>query len=193
MKKIVEGSFTLNPSPMRVKDVLLKLKPLVEFPAKIKGLSLSIDALSAFKRVELDERRLTQVLLNLTSNAVKYTSTGYINVIAKDNLGTLEIIVNDTGIGIRPEHMQEIFKMFGLADAKNELTGTGVGMGLYLSKYIINKMDGTLTVTSEVHKGTTVRIEIPLMHRYLADSDRSIEDCSCLHIPEEIFTVIIFI
>eukprot|EP01022_Parablepharisma_sp_SALTPOND_P004375 TRINITY_DN120180_c0_g1_i1.p1 TRINITY_DN120180_c0_g1~~TRINITY_DN120180_c0_g1_i1.p1 ORF type:complete len:367 (-),score=36.23 TRINITY_DN120180_c0_g1_i1:708-1808(-) len=193
MKKIFEGTFALNLSLVSMKQLFATLQPLVEFPAKVKNIALRLET-TINKKLELDERRLTQVLLNLASNAIKYTIAGNIDIIATEsaysnNTRKLIITVADTGIGIKPEHLQEIFKIFGLADEKKELTGTGVGMGLYLSKYIINKMDGTLDVNSELGKGTTVTIEIPITN---IGPECEPTNGSTSDIPKEICTVLLY-
>ncbi len=197
MKKIFEGSLDLNMSPVSVKEVFAHLRPLVEFPARIKRLDVRISA-NVSRRVDADERRLTQALFNLATNAIKYTSAGKIEITAAEEVAATDqskamciISVKDTGVGIRPEHLSEIFKIFGLADAKKDMTGTGtfdthnligMGIGLYLVRSFVNKMNGRLTVESEVNRGTIFRIELP------SHTESGGTECS-LSIPSEILPV----
>ena len=105
--------------------------------------------------------RLQQVLINFQSNALKFTpQNGTVKVLCRNlpnssRFGTIEISVIDTGIGIKPEDIGKLFKMFGFLDATAAVNTKGVGLGLYISKLITNKFGGNATVTSEVNKGST--------------------------------------
>ncbi len=130
MKKIFEGTFQLEPAVTAIKELFIRLKEMTELPAKIKNLCVNIKSF-VDKKLEIDGQRLMQVLLNLTANGIKYTKTGRIDVICNESLGAdgktkqLCITVKDTGVGIKPENLGNIFKMFGLVDKKMEMTGTG--------------------------------------------------------------------
>ncbi len=134
MKKIFEEDLEMNFSLVSIKDLFSRLRPLIEFPARIKHLTVRFE-INVAHRVEADERRLMQALLNLATNAVKYTSEGRIDITATEQCAAADkrkevcIVVQDTGMGIKPEHLPDIFKIFGLADAKKDMTGTGKKSG----------------------------------------------------------------
>jgi two-component system, sensor histidine kinase and response regulator len=126
-----------------------------------------------------DPTRLRQVLANLISNAVKFTSEG--EVVVRVDLVTppdapeqrqIAMTVADTGIGISAEGQAKLFQAFTQADASTTRRFGGTGLGLSISQQLIDLMAGTIGVTSEPGLGTTVRVEIPLVSRDAATSTR---------------------
>ncbi len=168
MKKIFDGSFSLNLSQISVIPLFDRLSEILRLTAKIKEITLHIE--SRFDReISADEGRLMQVLLNLASNGIKFTPRGgTVEVLAEEkidpasSLNVLSISIMDTGIGIKREKQADVFTMFGMVDEKSRACDTGIGLGLYLSKYIITAMNGKLTLSSEVGKGTTISIALPI-------------------------------
>lgn len=161
MKKILDGSFKLMNSMCSIKEILYKIKGLIELSANLKGLFVKFD-IKVKKKILVDSKRLTQAVLNLASNAVKFTFKGGVTLAANDETDMLKITVADTGIGIKQEEISKVFDLFGLVDTKATHAETGIGTGLYVTKYIINSMNGSLNVSSEVGKGTTFEISIPI-------------------------------
>jgi signal transduction histidine kinase len=110
-----------------------------------------------------DGRRLNIVLKNLISNAIRYhdykKEDQYINVEIKTNGQYITIVISDNGLGIENEHLKNIFMMFYRADEGSK----GSGLGLYIVKETIEKLNGTIDVQSKVKEGTTFTINIPLM------------------------------
>lgn len=108
-----------------------------------------------------DKKRLAQILLNLTGNAVKFTEKGYIKVTVKTispvkkGKTKLQISVQDTGIGIDKKNFQKIFEKFSYLNAGHKEKYPGSGLGLWLVKKIVDDLDGKITVTSKIGKGTT--------------------------------------
>ena len=190
MKKIVEGNFALNYTIVSLKSIFTKLKGIVQLSAKIKHLQIRIESI-ADTFISTDEQRLMQVLLNLTSNGIKYTREGSVEVVAEEEGGDmLKVSINDTGTGIKPENLQNLFKMFGLVDMKSTKCDTGIGIGLYLSKYIINEMGGKLTLTSFVGKGTQFCLKIPMNMNPIAENSlayrsKSMSYEESKHFPKE--------
>jgi len=115
-----------------------------------------------------DPTRISQVIINLISNATKFTQLhGEINVFINRESETdkelrLKFIVQDTGIGISPEHKQQIFEAFSQADISTSREYGGTGLGLSISSHLVSKMGGQLDVESEVDKGSTFFFSIPL-------------------------------
>lgn len=168
----MEGSFQLNYSIVSIQEVFKKLKEMIEISSKLKGLFIDIQV-KMNKKIQTDHKRIMQVLLNLTTNAIKFTFSGGVTIIVTEENAKLNIQITDTGIGIKPTELEKIFNMFGLADSKVRQVDTGIyyyiynlyigiGIGLYLTKHIIKSMGGNLTAVSEVNKGTTFDISLPI-------------------------------
>jgi signal transduction histidine kinase len=109
-----------------------------------------------------DERRLTQVLLNLVGNAIKFTDKGSVEISARLVGGSFEIAVKDTGPGIAPEDQQKIFEEFQQVDSSSTRQKGGTGLGLAISKRIVEMHGGNLEVESVLGEGSTFRIVIPV-------------------------------
>ena len=111
-----------------------------------------------------DAARLRQVLLNLAGNAIKFTTTGGVAVIVEPGIWPNEIcfLVRDTGIGIAPDDQQRIFREFEQANERTARTYGGSGLGLSISERIVRRMDGRITLQSQVGVGSTFEVAIPL-------------------------------
>jgi signal transduction histidine kinase len=107
--------------------------------------------------------RLRQALLNLMSNANKFTERGTIAIDARQEDGNLSISVADTGIGMTPEQMSKLFQEFSQADASTTRKYGGTGLGLAISKRFCQMMGGDITVASEPARGSTFTIRLPRM------------------------------
>ncbi len=110
-----------------------------------------------------DSRRFRQILINLLGNAFKYTPEGgsvslQIDYDAENNL---LFLIKDTGIGIEEARLPDICKAFTQAASSSWAAGKGVGLGLYIASRLIDAHDGTLTITSKINQGTTVKVSIP--------------------------------
>jgi PAS domain S-box-containing protein len=115
-----------------------------------------------------DPARLRQIVVNLVSNAVKFTAAGHVLVAAEhgtddDGRGVLRIRVQDTGIGIAPEQLDRIFAEFVQADSSTTRSHGGTGLGLAISQRLATAMGGHIAVTSELGAGSTFSVEVPLM------------------------------
>jgi signal transduction histidine kinase len=109
-----------------------------------------------------DERRLKQILLNILSNAVKFTPPGgHVAVRATVTAGGMAIIVADTGIGIAPEDLSKALRPFGQVDSRLARKYQGTGLGLPLAKAMTESHGGTLAIASTPGQGTTVTITLP--------------------------------
>jgi signal transduction histidine kinase len=108
-----------------------------------------------------DEQRLTQVLLNLVGNAIKFTDTGEVRLTAKCLNGHFNVSVADTGPGIPPEHQTRIFEQFQQVDSSNTRAKGGTGLGLAIAKQIVEMHGGRIWVESIVGKGSTFQMELP--------------------------------
>jgi signal transduction histidine kinase len=110
-----------------------------------------------------DPRRLYQILSHLLSNAVKFTERGEVAVrLARDG-AWLTWEIADTGIGIAPEHLSQLFHPFEQGDGSRTRRYGGTGLGLALTQLVVRRLGGTLTVKSEPDRGTRVRVRLPIV------------------------------
>lgn len=131
--------------------------------AKAKGLSLDVRVPDSAILCVLDTNALEKVLLNLFTNAVKFTPTGgTISIEVRTEAESAVIEVRDTGIGIATEDLPRIFNRFGQLDSSSTRKYSGVGIGLALSRDLVEAHGGTLVADSAVGEGTTMRVTLPL-------------------------------
>jgi signal transduction histidine kinase len=115
-----------------------------------------------------DPARIQQILMNLCSNAIKFTDAGSIALVISRQPGPrggtqlISIALQDSGIGIRPEQMKTIFNKFVQADSSINRKYGGTGLGLTITKMLVELMGGTIDVTSELGKGSKFTVELPL-------------------------------
>ena len=115
--------------------------------------------------IEADERKLKQILFNLLSNAVKFTPDGgSVRVMAREITGAqeIEISIEDTGIGIKPEDIPKLFKEFSQLDSVYDKKYEGTGLGLALTKKLVELHGGRIQVSSEFGKGSRFAFVIPV-------------------------------
>ncbi|MFA4931961.1 MAG: CHASE domain-containing protein [Caldisericia bacterium] len=171
MSKVEAGQTTLNESAFCLHDLLDDLENMFRSRATAKGLQLLVEKSESVPRyVTADEGKLLQVLINLLGNAVKFTQAGEIALRARAEVVEeqweggkslrLVVEVEDSGPGISDEEIGMLFTVFwqGKAGAK----AGGTGLGLAISRKFAELMGGTLTVTSQVGKGSCFRVEIPV-------------------------------
>lgn len=163
ISKIESGQISVFPDSININhlmdELLIIYKNTVD-PKKIT-LSMTCDHPAEFLQINSDGNRIKQILCNLLNNAIKFTEKGTIDFGYNKNDYFLEFFVKDTGIGIAPENQTLIFDRFRQVDAtKNHLNG-GNGLGLSISKAFVEKLGGTMTVQSELGKGSTFSFTIP--------------------------------
>jgi nitrogen-specific signal transduction histidine kinase len=174
LSKIEAGrlSVVLEPVPIApiVEDVRATLHPL----ALANGSRLEVRIDPDLHVVRGDETRLRQVLVNLVGNAVKFTRDGTVTLAVRYEAlaGDVAFDVIDTGIGMTPEQQARLFREYVQADAKIAKKYGGTGLGLALSKRLVELMGGTVSVTSELGKGSTFTVRLPFgstQHTLLPD------------------------
>ena len=126
-----------------------------------KKLAFKTDIAKDLPRGLGDEQRLTQVLLNLVGNAIKFTDTGGVRITAGAANGHFALSVSDTGPGIPPEERDRIFEKFHQIDSSITKTKGGTGLGLAIAKQIVEMHGGRIWVESTVGEGSTFQMEIP--------------------------------
>lgn len=163
ISKVEAGKLDIEMSPVKLIDLLQEVNMFVKVLAHEKGLVFGINNTFPLpKVVTTDQLRLKQILLNLCSNAIKFTEKGhvYLNVAYLPQVGCLKLEVVDTGIGMTEQQLSVIFKPFQQADSSITRKYGGTGLGLTLSKQLTEKLDGTLTVESTPNKGSHFIVDI---------------------------------
>jgi PAS domain S-box-containing protein len=171
ISRIESGGLTLSPEPVKVADALSDALDLIRPLAAARGIAISMDNRVDGHHVRADRQRLKQVLLNLLSNAVKYNAEGgHVTLSCTEEDGLMRIGVTDTGAGIAPEEMGRVFSPFDrLGRKEGDVEGTG--LGLALSKGLMEAMGGRLDVESVPGEGSTFTVELPLAESPLAVLD----------------------
>ncbi|MEN3009066.1 ATP-binding protein [Pseudothermotoga sp.] len=164
LSKIESGSYGLEISRFSLRKLVEKSTMMLRERAKKRNLSISIEIdPSADIEIEADERRIQQVLLNLLTNAVKFTpENGSICVRAVRQGQFVEISVTDSGIGIKPEDMNKLFKPFSQLENPYTKVTEGTGLGLALCKRMVELHKGQIWAESEYGKGSTFHFTIPV-------------------------------
>src|SRR5436853_1145094 len=139
-----------------VDGIAATVKPLVQK----NGNKLVVEK-DGLGMMRTDQTKLRQVLLNLLSNASKFTSNGTITLGARAENGDFKFEIEDTGIGMTPEQLSKLFQAFSQADASTAKKYGGTGLGLALSRRFAELMGGELTVRSEAGKGSVFTVKIP--------------------------------
>jgi signal transduction histidine kinase len=163
LSKIEAGKLDLDIEDVDVARVVRACIRLVGERARLGGLTLGHELPDENLVLRADERKLKQVLLNLLSNAIKFTpSGGSVTVRAEVTPGgDTEITVADTGIGISPDDIEKALSPFGQVDSQLNRKYEGTGLGLPLTKALVELHGGTMDMMSEVGVGTTVRVVFP--------------------------------
>jgi signal transduction histidine kinase len=141
--------------------VVEAVRAATESLAQNKKLSLKTEVAKTLPIGLGDEQRLTQVLLNLVGNAIKFTDAGEVRVTAKAVNGHFNVSVTDTGPGIPEEHQGRIFEQFHQVDSSNTKAKGGTGLGLAIAKQIVEMHGGRIWVESTLGKGSTFQMELP--------------------------------
>lgn len=144
-----------------VQDAYAKIKPVIESYAQAKGLRIVVSVPPELPYVQMGEDLLSQVLLNLMENAVKYTASGQVELSCDTSDREVIVRVSDTGCGIPPENIPRIFERFYRVDKARSRDMGGTGLGLSIVKHIIEGSGGRITVSSEVGKGTVFTCFLP--------------------------------
>jgi len=158
--KIDAGKLELEPRPFLLEDLLDDVFTTMSQLAAHKGLRLSLPEADHYRALIGDRQRLQQILVNLIGNAIKFTKVGEVRVevdeLSRDDRTIcLRFSVSDTGIGISRSQMSRLFEAFGQGDGSITKEYGGTGLGLVISKQLIEQMGGTIDVNSDVGKGST--------------------------------------
>lgn len=166
LSKIESGNIELEHIDFNLEQTLDYIISSLSYTAKNKGIELTMSSdLPDHLWLKGDPSRLKQVLLNLTSNAIKFTNEGSVKIQTKviskkDSSLKIRIEVTDTGIGISESQQEKLFQNFSQADASTQRKFGGTGLGLAISKLLVEKMKGNIGIISKLGEGSTFWIEI---------------------------------
>jgi signal transduction histidine kinase len=164
--KIESGQFTLNMAEYAIESVVETVRSATESLAQSKKLLLKTEVIKPLPVGLGDEQRLTQVLLNLVGNAIKFTDTGEVSIEASALNNHFAVKVTDTGPGIAEEHQARIFDEFHQVDSSLTKAKGGTGLGLAIAKQIVEMHGGRIWVESTLGKGSTFQMELPIRAEY---------------------------
>ena len=163
LSSIESGRQTMSLEPVPVADLVRTVDRLLPL-AEERLIQVSVEVDPSTPPLLGDPRRLGQVLRNLVHNAIKFTPPeGRITVSARPLLeqSRVELVVHDTGIGIRPEDLPRIFERFWKADSSRQRDGEGSGLGLAIARHVVEAHGGSIRVVSEPRRGATFIVELP--------------------------------
>lgn len=167
LSKVEAGKLRLEYSAIDPRALLKELSTIFSGKVEEKGLTFTTDIAEDFpKAVILDEARLRQVLLNLAGNAIKFTEHGFVRVVARAENGpsqeTLQLVfeVHDSGIGIQPSDLENVFGAFEQQAGQSHAKYGGTGLGLAISKRLVELMGGKISVESAVGTGSIFRVTL---------------------------------
>ncbi|HEX8427105.1 PAS domain S-box protein [Hymenobacter sp.] len=178
LSKIEAGQLQVERIGFNANQLMAQIEKTLLYKAEEKGLSFVSEAAPELPQVLLgDPYRLTQVLLNLAGNAIKFTEKGHVAISCElighaANGVEIKFTVADTGIGIDPAYLNDIFKEFSQEDSSVTRKFGGTGLGLSISKSLVNLMGGELQISSEKNKGTASTFSLVLVEGSEADMPR---------------------
>jgi len=167
LSKIEAGKMDIKPEPVTLTNLINDLYQLFIPKASQKGILLSYHVSDTVPTLLLlDENRIKQICFNLVGNGIKFTDKGYVRIKAKylpntKQTGTLLITVKDTGIGLNPSQSDKIFESFQQQSDQANRQYEGVGLGLAITRRLTEIMGGSITVKSQIGKGSVFTVSIP--------------------------------
>lgn len=185
--RLNQAKETMHPVPFRISDLLNRVVDGATQPINDKGLLFEHEFVGADAVVKGDVDRIEQIINNLIANAVKFTSAGHIgfNVTYMD--GTFTMKVSDTGMGMTEDMMKRIYLPF--ERAANAENSDGYGLGLPIAHGIVTMLGGTINVESELNKGTTFTVTLPLPVTNEPIEEESVWFDASLHLPKNVIAI----
>jgi len=163
MSKIEENKLALSLSEVNIHTILNAIYTLFSKQAKRKGLSFELVCdIPDPCIVNVDNGRLKQILMNLCANAIKFTEKGKVTLSVEFSDSSIVFTIKDTGIGILEEQLDNVFDSFHQAVESISRRFGGTGLGLYISKQLAEMMNGSISVTSELDKGSIFVFNLPI-------------------------------
>ena len=151
--KLQEGRMSFSSISMNPNDIIANVVEGYQQPAKVKQLAL-LSTYEGDVNINADPERFRQVVVNLVGNAVKYTAHGEVQVHTKKENGNFILRVSDSGMGISAEHQKRLFEKFYRVKTEATSRIEGTGLGLWITRSIVERMGGTISVESIEGKGS---------------------------------------
>jgi len=165
LAKVEAGKIDVRPRHFEVEDLFGALRGMLRPLLTGNSLELMFDAAPNLPPLYNDEGKLSQILRNLISNALKFTRRGHVRLSAQcSREGFIDFCVEDTGIGIAPEDRERIFEEFVQIESEMQTRVKGTGLGLPLSRRLAELLGGTITVESDVGVGSTFKVSLPIFY-----------------------------
>jgi signal transduction histidine kinase len=167
LSKMEAGTFTIHNDDFSIGVLLDEVEDIFNTQCEQKGIRFNIDIGDEVDGAHLwsDKGRIKQVLLNLISNAVKFTFAGSITITVRkevrDNNCVVVFVISDSGIGIKDDDQKQLFSLFGMISEVQVLNPNGTGIGLTVCQKYVEKLGGTIKLESKYGKGTDVTFWIP--------------------------------
>jgi len=161
LAKIEAGRITLRATTFSVETMFAALRGMFRPIATSPDVLLVFETTTDLPPMESDEAKVSQILRNFISNALKYTERGEVRIAASALDDTVEFVVSDTGIGIAPDDIDRIFEEFSQVEHSLQTRVKGTGLGLPLSRKLAHLLGGDVTARSEVGQGSTFALRIP--------------------------------
>jgi signal transduction histidine kinase len=174
LAKIEAGKMPLHLEDVTLRSVISEVSQQIEPMIRKKHLEYVVDIDPQCPLIHTDRTKVRQVLLNLVSNAAKFTSRGRVAVIARCTEDGVRIDVTDTGIGIRPLDLQAIWEDFRQVDQSRTREFGGTGLGLSITRKLLERLGGSATVQSVYGEGSTFSVLLPLRSPYHAHDETAL-------------------
>lgn len=158
-----QDEFKPRPESVQVRQAMMTVLEIFKLRAKSNRIKFDVDFSGGIpKHLQIDRQRLQQVLRNYVGNAIKYTAKGRIKVKVRYNWAAawLEVQVKDTGVGIKPENIKNLFKPFTQLQESIHMNKNGVGFSLYICKKIVMRLNGSVSAESKFGKGSNFKFSI---------------------------------
>ncbi|MDH5765330.1 MAG: GAF domain-containing sensor histidine kinase [Gammaproteobacteria bacterium] len=160
VQRMETGTIEITPGKCNLKNIIIKV--LDELDAQIKQAEVQVKThIEDNLIIQADSDRMSQIIINLISNAIKFTPKGILTISAKDHGDRTTINIEDNGKGIPEEELPHIFDKFHQIGDVNTRNNNGVGLGLFIVKKLVEKHGGTIEASSELDKGTCFTINLP--------------------------------
>ena len=161
LAELEEKGIAIQTEQLDLQPLVQNVLKIFEAKAKEKGLTLEVAADSGLPSISADPFAIEQMFINLIDNAVKYTEKGGVRIALRKGSGTIQIEVEDTGMGIPAEHLGRIFERFYVVDKSRSKKMGGTGLGLAIVKHIVLAHRGQISVRSQPDRGTTFSVILP--------------------------------
>lgn len=187
LSRLDDAKETLNEIPFHLESFLESIAEEYTRKANDRGLMFDKTFIDCVITTLGDADRIRQIVVNILENALKFTRMGHIKLHANYKDSTLYVQVRDTGIGMDENTIQRIFQPF--ERAAPSLDPDGFGLGLSITKGLVNLFGGSISVSSQVGKGSEFKVEIPLKHTDEPAKDESKSDVGILRLPRRVIVV----